>query len=101
MGAIPNWTCRATGGGGWSRDGAHQQGSRAFGGSVRVPRAAGRPLQGDNRAQSESVVNGEKLALQEAGGKVGKYAVKYVSLDDSTAATGKWEPGATSSAARK
>jgi branched-chain amino acid transport system substrate-binding protein len=59
------------------------------------------PLQGDNRAQSESVVNGERLALQEAGGKVGKFSIKYVSLDDSTAATGKWEPGAVSSNARK
>jgi branched-chain amino acid transport system substrate-binding protein len=59
------------------------------------------PLQGDNRVQSESVVNGEKLALQEHGGKVGKFSIKYVSLDDSTAATGKWEPGAVSSNARK
>ena len=59
------------------------------------------PLQGDSRPQSEAVVNGEKLALQEHGGKVGNYTVKYVSLDDSTAATGKWEPGATSSDARK
>ena len=59
------------------------------------------PLQGDSRPQSEAVVNGEKLALQEHGGKVGKYTIKYVSLDDSTAATGKWEPGATSSDARK
>ena len=59
------------------------------------------PLQGDSRPQSEAVVNGEKLALQEHGGKVGKYTIKYVSLDDSTAATGKWDPGATSSDARK
>jgi branched-chain amino acid transport system substrate-binding protein len=59
------------------------------------------PLQGDSRPQSEAVVNGEKLALQEHGGKVGNFNVKYVSLDDSTAATGKWDPGATSSDARK
>src|SRR5215217_1568401 len=59
------------------------------------------PLQGDNRPQSEDVVAGEKLALQEHGGKVGKFTIKYVSLDDATAATGAWEPGATSSAARK
>ena len=51
------------------------------------------PLQGDSRPQSESVVNGEKLALEEANGKVGKFTIKYVSLDDSTAAAGKWEPG--------
>jgi branched-chain amino acid transport system substrate-binding protein len=59
------------------------------------------PLQGDSRPQSQSVVNGEKLALEEAGGKVGKFTIKYVSLDDSTAAAGKWEPGAVSSDARK
>jgi branched-chain amino acid transport system substrate-binding protein len=59
------------------------------------------PLQGDSRPQSESVVNGEKLALQESGGKVGKYTIKYVSLDDATAAAGKWDPGQTSANARK
>ena len=59
------------------------------------------PLQGDSRPQSTDVVNGEKLALEEAGGKVGKFTIKYVSLDDSTAAAGKWDPGQTSSDARK
>jgi branched-chain amino acid transport system substrate-binding protein len=59
------------------------------------------PLQGDSRPQSEAVVNGEKLALEEAKGRVGKYTIKYVSLDDSTAAAGKWEPGQVSSNARK
>src|SRR5919199_462213 len=59
------------------------------------------PLQGDSRPQSVSVVNGEKLALEKAGGKVGKFTIKYVSLDDSTAAAGKWDPGATSANARK
>ena len=60
------------------------------------------PLQGDSRPQSESVVNGEKLALRGGqGGKVGKFTIKYVSLDDSTAAAGKWDPGATSADARK
>jgi branched-chain amino acid transport system substrate-binding protein len=59
------------------------------------------PLQGDSRPQSESVVNGEKLALEQVGGKVGDYTIKYVSLDDATAAAGKWEPGAVSSNARK
>src|SRR4051794_21594153 len=59
------------------------------------------PLQGDSRPQSESVVNGEQLALQQAGGKVGKYTIKYVSLDDATPSAGKWEPGKTSANARK
>ena len=59
------------------------------------------PLQGDSRPQSQSVVNGEKLALADAGGKAGDYTIKYVSRDDSTAAAGKWDPGAVSSNARK
>jgi branched-chain amino acid transport system substrate-binding protein len=59
------------------------------------------PLQGDSRAQSQAVVNGETLALEQAGGKAGKYSIKLVSLDDSTATAGKWDPGAVSSNARK
>jgi branched-chain amino acid transport system substrate-binding protein len=59
------------------------------------------PLQGDSRPQSLSVVNGEKLALESQGNKVGDFSIKYVSLDDATAAAGKWDPGATSGDARK
>ena len=59
------------------------------------------PLQGDSRPQSESVVNGEKLALEAAGGKIGDFTIKYVSLDDATAAAGKWDAGAVSTNARK
>ena len=58
------------------------------------------PLQGDSRPQSESVINGEKLALSEAGNKAGDFTIKYKSLDDSTAAAGKWEPGKTSANAK-
>jgi branched-chain amino acid transport system substrate-binding protein len=43
------------------------------------------PLQGTSKGQSEAVIDGEKLALSEVNGKVGKYTIKYTSLDDSTA----------------
>jgi branched-chain amino acid transport system substrate-binding protein len=59
------------------------------------------PLQGDSRPQSEDVVRGEQLALEKAGSKAGKYKIKYVSLDDAVAATGKWDPGKVSENARK
>jgi branched-chain amino acid transport system substrate-binding protein len=59
------------------------------------------PLQGDSRPQSLSVINGEKLALEKAGGRAGRFRIKYVSLDDATAQAGKWDPGATSANARK
>src|SRR5207302_8990799 len=45
--------------------------------------------------------NGMKLALSQAGGKAGQWTVNYQSLDDSTAAAGKWDPGQTASDARK
>jgi branched-chain amino acid transport system substrate-binding protein len=59
------------------------------------------PLQGASTAQTGPLVNGMKLALSQAGGKAGKYTVKYTSLDDSTAAAGQWDPGQTAANARK
>jgi branched-chain amino acid transport system substrate-binding protein len=59
------------------------------------------PLQGAARAQAVATVNGAKLALKEAGGRVGNFSIEYVSLDDSTAQAGGWEPGQTASNARK
>jgi branched-chain amino acid transport system substrate-binding protein len=43
------------------------------------------PLQGTSKGQSEAVIAGERLALKQAGSKIGKWTIKYVSLDDSTA----------------
>jgi branched-chain amino acid transport system substrate-binding protein len=59
------------------------------------------PFDPTDRKQSEDIVDGEKLALQQAGNKVGKWNIKYVSLDDATPAAGKWEAGKTSSNARQ
>jgi branched-chain amino acid transport system substrate-binding protein len=59
------------------------------------------PLQGASTAQTVPMVNGMKLALQQAGGKAGQWTVKYTPLDDSTAAAGKWDPGQTAADARK
>jgi branched-chain amino acid transport system substrate-binding protein len=59
------------------------------------------PLQGGSSAQTIPMVNGIKLALSEAGGKAGKFTVKYTSLDDSTASAGKWDPAQCAANARK
>src|SRR5690348_11667333 len=59
------------------------------------------PLQGASRTNSEALVNGIKLAMTQAGNKAGQFSIKYQSLDDSTAQTGKWDPGQTSADARK
>ena len=86
---------------GGSDNGGGGSSSSGGGGPTTLTIYSSLPLQGDSRAQSTDVVNGEKLALEEAGGKVGKYKITYKSLDDSTAAAGKWEPGQTSADARK
>jgi branched-chain amino acid transport system substrate-binding protein len=59
------------------------------------------PLQGTSRLQSLDVIKGEQLALSTAGNAAGKCKLTYKSLDDSTAAAGSWDPGQTSSNARK
>ena len=43
------------------------------------------PLKGAVSAQTGPALNGEKLALSQAGNKAGQWKVNFVSLDDSTA----------------
>lgn len=74
--------------------------SSAAGGNV-VDIYSSLPLQGASTAQTDPMVNGMKLALSEANGKAGQWTVNYQSLDDSTAAAGKWDPGQTAANARK
>jgi branched-chain amino acid transport system substrate-binding protein len=59
------------------------------------------PLQGASRPQSEDVIRGIRLALKQKGNKCGDFNINYESLDDATAAAGKWEAGQTSANARK
>ena len=58
------------------------------------------PLQGPYGAVSQQIVNGEKLALAEAGGRVGAFKVSYVSEDDSSPTSGQWAPGVTAGNAK-
>src|SRR5215217_9388812 len=75
--------------------------SSGGGGSKTLTVYSSLPLQGAARPQSAKLVNGIKLAVQQAGGKAGPYTIKYVSLDDSTPQAGTWTPEATSANARK
>jgi branched-chain amino acid transport system substrate-binding protein len=59
------------------------------------------PLQGASRAQTQAMVNGMKLALEQVGNKAGNFKINYKSLDDSTAQAGNWTPEAASANARK
>jgi branched-chain amino acid transport system substrate-binding protein len=54
------------------------------------------PLQGPEAASSTEIVNGERLALSQAGGHVGQFKIGYVSLNDANPKTGQLDPEATS-----
>ena len=51
------------------------------------------PLHGEWAEASAQIVNGEKLALSQAGGRAGRFRVAFSMLDDSNPSTGMWEPG--------
>jgi branched-chain amino acid transport system substrate-binding protein len=49
------------------------------------------PLQGANRAQTTTMVNAIKLAIEQRDGKAGDVKIEYESLDDATAQAGQWD----------
>ena len=58
------------------------------------------PLQGPSGSISQQIVGGEKLALSDAGARVGPFRVSYALQDDSNPTSGRWEAGLTESDAR-
>jgi len=59
------------------------------------------PLVGDSRPQSEDVIRGEQLALEQSGGRAGAFPIRFVSLNDGSGRTGSWTPLRTSANARR
>ncbi len=58
------------------------------------------PLQGAAAPISAEIVNGERLALAQAGGQIGSFKIGYVSLDDANPKTGELDPSATATDAK-
>ena len=58
------------------------------------------PLQGPSAAASQQIVNGEKLALSQAGGQIGPFKIGFVSLDDADPTSGQWSAGGTAGDAK-
>ena len=58
------------------------------------------PLQGPSAAISQQIVGGEKLALSDAGARVGPFKVSFALQDDSSPTSGRWEAGLTETDAR-
>jgi branched-chain amino acid transport system substrate-binding protein len=50
------------------------------------------PRTGSARGQTDTIVNGIMMAIEEAGSKVGAFIIRYEDLDDATAAAGQFTP---------
>jgi branched-chain amino acid transport system substrate-binding protein len=59
------------------------------------------PLEGPDAALGADVVRGERLALAEDGGRVGRYDVRLVALDAATPKAAGWDPARISLNARQ
>lgn len=72
--------------------GAHAQDKKFDGptsGTIKI--VSSLPRTGSAKGQTDTIVNGIKLAFDEAGHKVGDFKIEYEDLDDATAAAGQWD----------
>jgi branched-chain amino acid transport system substrate-binding protein len=76
-------------------------GNAVGGGAPSVDVYSGLPLQGPSSSQGDAILNGIKLALAQADGRAGRWTVVYRSLDDSSAASGSWDPAQIAADAQK
>jgi branched-chain amino acid transport system substrate-binding protein len=58
------------------------------------------PLHGASRVAGEAVIHGAKVALDQIGGRIGRFRILLQALDDSTVQRGEWDPGQTTLNAR-
>ncbi len=49
------------------------------------------PRTGSAKGQTDTIVNGIRLALEEVGGKIGGFELVYEDMDDATATAGSWD----------
>jgi len=59
------------------------------------------PLEGTSLHDTQILSNGEKLALEEAGGRAGRYRIAFKLLSDASTQTGNWDVGQVSVNARQ
>jgi branched-chain amino acid transport system substrate-binding protein len=59
------------------------------------------PMHGPTSDDARAALNGARLALAQAHGRIGRYAIVLKALDDSTPQRGGWDPGQTTINARR
>jgi branched-chain amino acid transport system substrate-binding protein len=59
------------------------------------------PRTGSANAQSTTLVNGIRMAIDEAGGKIGDFTIAYEDWDDASPERGQWDPAVEAQNAQK
>lgn len=59
------------------------------------------PRTGSANSQTSSMVNGIKMAIEEAGGKVNDFTIAYEDWDDASPERGQWDPAIEAANAQK
>ncbi len=59
------------------------------------------PRTGSATAQAQTMVNGIRMAIEEAGGKVGNFTIAYEDWDDASPERGQWDPAVEAANAQK
>jgi branched-chain amino acid transport system substrate-binding protein len=81
--------------------GASGGGGGDSGGGESIKIVSDLPMQGANRAQTTTMVNAIKLAIQQRDGEVAGLKIDYEALDDATAQAGQWDPAKCAENAQK
>src|SRR5277367_1666033 len=59
------------------------------------------PRTGSATAQAQTMVNGIRMAIEEAGGRVGDFTIAYEDWDDASPERGQWDPAVEAANAQK
>jgi branched-chain amino acid transport system substrate-binding protein len=59
------------------------------------------PRTGSATAQAQTMVNGIRMAIEEAGGKIGDFTIAYEDWDDASPERGQWDPAVEAQNAQK
>ncbi len=78
--------------GGSATTGAPGSTAAAGGDSGTIKIVSSLPRTGSANAQTTTMVNGIKMAVDEVGGKIGNFALVYEDWDDASAKKGDWDP---------
>jgi branched-chain amino acid transport system substrate-binding protein len=71
----------------------------AAGGTIKI--VSSLPRIGTDKGQTDTMVNGFRMALEEVNSKVGNFTITYDDWDDATAAAQKWDPAQETENANK